>query len=45
MKYEIRFYQDNIYEVYEEGVNGAVFRGTLEQVNAWISLKQKGFDF
>lgn len=44
MKYEIRFYQDNQYEVLEIPVMNRVFLGTLEEVNAWISLKEKGFD-
>ena len=49
-KYEIGFWQDNIYAVYlkSDYLKGdraeAVFRGTIEEVNAWLSLKEKGFD-
>lgn len=50
MKYEIRHWQDNEYTVYEKDSYGIIsnhyaFRGTLEEVNAWISLKEKGYDF
>lgn len=45
-KYEIRFWQDNEYAVYYKGVieGDYLFKGTLEEVNAWISLKEKGFE-
>ena len=46
-KYIIRLWQDNIYAVYskEDQYGDYLFKGTLEEVNAWISLKEKGFDF
>lgn len=48
-KYELLFWQDNEYVVHEIMPNGEVkidyvFKGTLEQINAWLSLKEKGFD-
>lgn len=44
-KYEIRFQMDNIWEVYLKGTYGSPeFQGTLLEVNAWIELKEKGFD-
>ena len=48
MKYKIKIYQDNICEVYNEEDSefyDYLFKGTLEEVNAWISLKEKGYDF
>lgn len=45
-KYEIRFWQDNEYAVYEKDTydGNYLFKGTLEEVNAWLSLKEKGFN-
>lgn len=45
-KYEIRIWQDNEYAVYEknDSYGDYVFKGTLEEVNAWLSLKEKGFE-
>jgi hypothetical protein len=47
MKYVIRFWQDDEYVVYrEDNIGGEyLFKGTLEEVNAWVSLKEKGYDF
>lgn len=46
MKYEIRIWQDNEYAVYDENnMNEPLFIGSLEEVNAWISLKEKGYNF
>jgi hypothetical protein len=44
--YEIRFWQDNEYAVYSKDVEALdyLFRGTLEEVNAWLSLKERGFN-
>ena len=44
-KYEIRHWQDNEYAVYPKDDWQAkyVFRGTLPEVNAWMSLQEKGF--
>lgn len=46
-KYEISIWMDNIYAVYDK-VNDPyhadyVFKGTLEEINAWMSLQEKGF--
>lgn len=46
-KYTIRIWQDNIYAVYriDDGYYmDYIFKGSLEEVNAWLSLKEKGFD-
>lgn len=44
-KYEIKHWQDDQYAVYTMGeYNDYLFKGTLEEVNAWISLKEKGYD-
>jgi hypothetical protein len=45
-KYEIRFWMDNEWAVYEKGKydDNYLFKGSLEEVNAWLSLKEKGFD-
>lgn len=44
-EYQIRIWQDNIYAVYKIGDwHNYLFKGTLEEVNAWLSLKEKGFD-
>ncbi len=43
-KYDIRFWQDAEYAIYKKGENQHIFIGTLEEVNAWLSLKEKGFD-
>lgn len=42
MDYQVRFYQDNIYEVIEFGYS-AVFQGTLADCKAWIDLHEKGY--
>lgn len=41
-KYEIKFDMDNLYVLYEDNV--FIMRGTLENINAYISLKEKGFN-
>ena len=44
-KYDIRIWQDDTYAVYEKGKwNNYLFKGTIEAVNAWLSLNEKGFD-
>ena len=44
-QYDIRLYNDNIYAVYLKGDScHYVFKGTLEAINAWVSLQAKGFD-
>lgn len=44
-KYDIRFEMDNEYGIYEKYLEGdCLFKGNLEQVNAWISLREKGFE-
>lgn len=45
-KYEIRFCQDNELAVYLKGdyEGDYVFKGSLEEVNAWLGLKEKGFE-
>ena len=35
---------DNEYEVIEIETETSVFQGSLAEVNAWLSLKEKGFD-
>lgn len=46
MKYEITLWQDDEYAVYKEGAyEEYLFKGTLEEINAWISLKEKGYNF
>ena len=45
--YEIRFWQDKEWAIYRKGSSfnsDFLFRGTLEEVNAWLSLREKGFD-
>lgn len=44
-KYDIRFWQDEEYAVYPKDDYEAsyVFKGTLEEINAWMSLQEKGF--
>ena len=43
-KYDIRFYQDNQYQIYNKDTyENALFTGTIEEVNAWLSLQEKGF--
>ncbi len=40
--YEIRIWQDNIYAIYYKGeYERYVYKGTIEEVNAWISLREK----
>lgn len=45
-KYQIRMWQDNIYAIYENDnpYGEYFFKGTIEEVNAWLSLKEKGFN-
>jgi hypothetical protein len=47
-KYEIYHFQDNEYAIYFKGdiERGRLYqyRGNLEEINAWMSLKEKGFD-
>lgn len=44
-KYDIRIWQDDQYAVYEkDNYENYLFRGTIEQVNAWLSLQEKGFN-
>lgn len=44
-EYEIRLWQDNVYAVYpKDNPTDYEFKGSLEEVNAWISLKEKGFN-
>jgi len=44
-KYDIRIWQENEYAVYlKDDPYDYVFKGTLEQINAWISLEEKGFE-
>ena len=44
-KYDVRLLQDNIYGLYILGddYNDLIFKGTIEQVNAYLSLEEKGF--
>jgi len=46
IKYDIRIYMDDIYTVNKKDdyLEDYLFKGTLEEVNAWLSLKEKGFD-
>ena len=43
-KYDIRFWQDDRWAVYHKEENEHLFIGTLEEVNAWLELKEGGFD-
>jgi len=44
-QYDIRMYDNNEYAVYLKGNPCEyVFKGTLEAINAWVSLQAKGFD-
>jgi len=44
-KYDIRIYMDDIYAVYLKDNNGDyLFKGTLQEVNAWLDLQSKGFN-
>lgn len=44
-EYDIRIWQDHTYAIYEKGKwHNYLFKGTIEQVNAWLSLKEKGFE-
>lgn len=47
MKYKIiKLWRDNEYELYNENdLTEPLFMGTLEYINAWISLKEKGYNF
>jgi len=48
-KYEIVWMMDNQYAVYIRGAyekgHQYIFSGTLVDVNAWISLREKGYEF
>ena len=45
-KYEIRHWQDTNYAVYLTGeYEDYLYRGSIEEVSAWITLKEKGFNF
>lgn len=47
MKYKIQLIMDSQYGVYlsEDDYNeNCLFSGSLSQVNAWLSLKEKGYD-
>lgn len=44
-KYYIKPHKDNLFNVYEKGGSlMPAFTGTIEEVNAWISLTEKGFN-
>lgn len=43
-KYDIGIWQDDTWAVYEKVSRRRVFAGSLEEVHAWIALKEKGFD-
>lgn len=45
-KYDIIPREDNEWVVYQKDKfeGDYLFKGTLEEVNAWISLKEKGFN-
>jgi len=46
-EYEVRLWQDDIYAVYNVGdtfSGNYLFKGTLPEVNAWLSLKEKGYN-
>jgi len=45
-KFEIRHWLDDIYAVYlkDDKSDNYLFKGTLSEIDAWLSLKQKGFD-
>jgi hypothetical protein len=44
-EYEIRVWHDDQYAVYKKDkCSEYVFKGSLSEINAWISLKEKGFD-
>lgn len=40
-KYKVRFYQDDIYEVYED--NECVYQGSLSNCEAYIRLHENGY--
>ena len=45
--YDVIWWQDNEYAVYNKGESPdgeQLFVGTIEQVNAWLDLKAKGFN-
>lgn len=46
-KYEIKHWQDDVYAVYKkvDSNEQQIFTGTLETMCAWITLKEKGYDF
>ena len=43
-EYTIRLIQDDRYGVYDKDLGCERFEGTLDEVHAWIALKEKGFD-
>jgi hypothetical protein len=49
-KYSIHVWQDNEYAVYPADYvyglsdDSYLFKGTLQEVNAWLELKEKGFN-
>lgn len=44
-KYEIQFKAGNQWAIYKKGDTlDWVFKGSIEEVRAWMELKEKGFD-
>lgn len=43
-RYKICHLKDSEYEIVEMETEDCVFQWSLEEINAWISLKEKGFD-
>lgn len=43
-KYEIRHFIDNQYAVYDKNGNDILYKGDIVEINAWISMKEKGFN-
>ena len=44
-QYDVRLWLDNQYGIHKKGEFGIpIFIGTLQEVNAWLDLKEKGFD-
>jgi len=41
--YKVNWVKDNEYEIIEIETDTSVFHGNLEEVNAWLSLKEKGY--
>lgn len=42
--YEIRIIEDDTWGIYEIGKNKCLFSGNFSEINAWLSLQEKGFD-